>query len=133
MRTIRAELRSQGNLPDLSVPQFRVLTYLNRHHQSSLSAAAEHIGLTLPSMSKMVDGLVARGLVTRVTSLEDRRRLNLALTAAGKELLDSAFTYTEKRLAERFAALSDEELSTIASAMLTMQSVFSSEQMVKIP
>jgi len=35
---------------------------------------AEHVGLRLPSMSALIDGLVERGLVARRQSAVDRRR-----------------------------------------------------------
>ena len=57
MRTFRAEMRgSRAN--DLSVPQFRALGFVHRKPGTSLSDVAEHIGLALPSMSKLIDGLV---------------------------------------------------------------------------
>ena len=74
MLAIRTEMRRHRG-SDLSVPQFRVLVYLNRHAGASLSDIAEHMGLTLPSMSKMIDGLVLRGLVLRRTNPADRRRV----------------------------------------------------------
>jgi DNA-binding MarR family transcriptional regulator len=69
---------------DLSVPQFRTLAFIDRNVDASLSDVAEHIGLTLPSMSKIVEGLVTRKLVTRQTHPVDRRRMTLALTARGQ-------------------------------------------------
>src|SRR5690349_21174241 len=81
MRVIRAEMRSQS-APELSVPQFRVLAYVNNHPGASLSEVADHIGLTRPAMSVLVDGLVNRRLMLRETDRSDRRRLTLALTRA---------------------------------------------------
>jgi hypothetical protein len=46
------------------MPQFRTLAVIDRNANASLSDVTEHIGLTLPSMSKLVDGLVARKLAT---------------------------------------------------------------------
>lgn len=64
MRTIRAEMRSHRGA-DMSVVQFRALLFLNRNPGTSLSAVAEHLDLTLPTVSKMIDGMVANHLVTR--------------------------------------------------------------------
>ncbi len=66
MRSIRAEMR-RHRTADLSVPQFRTLAFIDRNADASLSDVAEHIGLTLPSMSKIVEGLVVRKFVTRQT------------------------------------------------------------------
>src|SRR5436853_281870 len=88
MRTVRSEMRLHRG-PGLSVPHFRVLAYLGRNAGTSLSEVAEHVGLQLPSMSTLVDGLVTRGLVTRAPSAADRRRVTLTLTPSGRATLDT--------------------------------------------
>jgi DNA-binding MarR family transcriptional regulator len=123
MGAIRSEMRSHRG-SDLSVPQFRVLVYLNRHEGASLSDIAEHMGLTLPSMSKMVDGLVTRRLVSRRTDPDDRRRVTLAPTALGRTEMQAAYKATESRLAERLAALAESERRTILKAMQALKSIF---------
>jgi DNA-binding MarR family transcriptional regulator len=123
MRAIRNEMRSHRG-SDLSVPQFRVLVYLNRHEEASLSDIAEHMGSTLPSMSKMVDNLVARELVTRHMDPADRRRVILAPTALGRTMRQSAHKATKSRLAERLAVLSPSERRSIAEAMQALKSIF---------
>lgn len=123
MRAIRAEMRRHTG-PDLSVPHFRVLTYLNRRAGASLSEVAEHIGLALPSMSHLIDGLVARRLVTRRSSRSDRRRITLMLTARGQTLLAAARRDTQARLAELLASLSPEQQDMVAQAFQVLRPVF---------
>ena len=84
MRAIRAELR-RHRTADLSLAQFRTLAYLNSHAEVSLSEVAEHIGLSLPTMSKLVDGLLGRGLLTREEDPADRRRVILCLTERARQ------------------------------------------------
>ncbi len=123
MRTIRIEMRSH-RLQDISVPQFRTLAFLNGHGGASLSEVAEFIGLTLPSMSKMIDGLVARGLVTRQTHAGDRRRMTLALTPAGQSIYQSAHMATQACLAQHLDALPLSERAAIVQAMQALHPVF---------
>lgn len=89
MRVIRSELRKH-RARELSVPQFRTLNFLSRNKGASLSEVAEHIGLTLPSMSTLVDGLVTRNFAVRRTHPHDRRRVTLELTNSGQMILRSA-------------------------------------------
>ena len=96
IQAIRVEMRAQRQ-HDLSVPQFRALAFISNKPGSSLSAAAEHIGLTLPTMSVLVEGLVQRGLVQRVPDLRDRRRVLLTLTAEGKALHERALLGRQPR------------------------------------
>jgi DNA-binding MarR family transcriptional regulator len=129
MRAIRAEMRRHAL--DLSVPQFRVLTYLNRAEGASLSAVAEHNGLRRPSMSKMIDGLVARGLVTRQTCPTDRRYVTLALTARGRSALESARQATQACLAQALASLPAAERAGVARAMQALHLVFAPAQEIE--
>ena len=130
MAAIRTEIRSHRG-SELSVPQFRVLIFLNRHEGASLSDIAEHLGLTLPSMSKMIDGLLARNMVTRQMHSEDRRCVALALTALGRQAMQSAYKATESRLAERLVVLPAAERRTIIKAMQVLASIFMSSREAK--
>jgi DNA-binding MarR family transcriptional regulator len=123
MRAIRAEMRSQSK-PELSVPQFRVLAYLNRRAGASLSAVADHIGLTRPAMSVLIDGLVNRKLVTRETDPEDRRRVTLGVTRRGHNLYSAARQHTQARLAARLAALARAEREALVVALEQLRQLF---------
>ena len=129
MRNIRTEMRHH-RAADLSVPQFRTLAFVDRGDKPSLSDVAEHIGLTLPSMSKIVDGLVARKLVTRETHSTDRRRLVLALTRSGQTALETSRKATRACLAENLAMLSDAERANIVRALETLRPLFSGKKEV---
>jgi MarR family transcriptional regulator for hemolysin len=123
MRTIRSEMRSHRT-PELTVPQFRALAFLRRHTGASLSEAAEHMGLTLPSMSRIIDGLVVRQLVVRQTPPEDRRRVSLALTGSGQEMLQLARKATQACLAEALMTLSEAQRASIIEAMQMLRPLF---------
>lgn len=125
MRTIRAEMRSRRGA-DLSVMQFRALVFLNRNPGASLSAVAEHLGLTLPTVSKMVGEMVVNRLVTREDSSVDRRRVMLTLTSQGQSLLERARRGTQARLAEILAGLTPEEREAVHEVVQLLQGLFSS-------
>src|SRR5437870_1160225 len=97
MRSIRAEMRSR-RAPEVSVPQFRTLALLNRKEAASVSQVAEHLGLTLPSASKLVDDLVDAKLAKRAVDPADRRRVALALTAGGRSKLRTSHAFARKYL-----------------------------------
>ena len=123
MRVIRGELRKHG-ARELSVPQFRTLNFLSGHKGASLSEVAEHIGLTLPSMSTLVDGLVTRNFAVRRTHADDRRRVTLELTERGQSTLRTARDATQDYLAEQLETLSSEDRNTVTKSMHVLRSVF---------
>jgi DNA-binding MarR family transcriptional regulator len=124
MRAIRKKLR-EHSAQLLTVPQFRTLLFISANKGASLSEVADHIGLTLPSMSSLVDGLVTRNFVIRTTHRDDRRRVDLTLTERGETTLRSARNATQDYLKERFSHLSETERGTIVRGMRTLRAVFS--------
>lgn len=126
MRMIRADLRN-NRACDLSVPQFRALHYVGGATTASLSELAAHLGLSLPSMSKQVDVLLARGLLSRTEDPVDRRRVVLRLTAEGEARVQAALTATAAALTERLQGLSAEQQVTVGEAMAALRTIFASE------
>lgn len=124
MQVIRSQIRRQRNV-ELSVPQLRVLAFLNRHPGATLSTVAEHIGLTLSSMSLQVTALVARHLIDRTGSPIDRRCVTLTLTPAGKAVLEAAVQGARVNLAATLDTLALEQRTTVVQAMQILRSVFS--------
>jgi DNA-binding MarR family transcriptional regulator len=79
----------------LSEGEFDVLATLRRAgspYECSAGELAEHTMVTSGGMSKRLDALQARGLVTRRPSASDGRGRVVGLTARGREVIDAAFT-----------------------------------------
>jgi DNA-binding MarR family transcriptional regulator len=123
VQTLRVEMR-RGRGADISIPQFRTLRFIQRNPDSSLSHLAEHLGLTPPSASKLVDGLVKQKLVTRKESTADRRKLTLMLTQTGSSIVDSARAGARTNLAKKLEQLSNSELEAISAAMQILRPIF---------
>jgi DNA-binding MarR family transcriptional regulator len=123
MQRVRAEMRRRRG-PEISVLQLRALAYLRRNPGATLSLLAEHVGLTLPSMSSQVSGLVARDLINRSVSSEDRRFVTLTLTEQGRTLLETARQGTQESLAKNLEILAPEERATVVEAMQLLAKVF---------
>ena len=123
MRYIRMEMRSR-RMRGLSIPQFRAMIFLYRNEGASLSEVANHVGLTLPSVSKIIDALVIRKLVIRTALRNDRRYISLKLSKLGRDTLIKARRGTEASLAGKIAALSPSQQALISEAMQTLASVF---------
>jgi MarR family transcriptional regulator for hemolysin len=68
-----------------------------------VSDLAETFGVSVPSMSRAVDALVKEGLATRVEDPEDRRARHVAITAQGKQLVETLVVVRQAGM-EAFAA-----------------------------
>ena len=125
MRTIRAEMRRHRR--DLTVPQFRALLHMKRAAGASLGEVADYIGPTSATTSKLVDELVGRGLVQRVESPVDRRKVMLTLTSAGCDLLESARRATLEQFEAQLAPLAPQERLAIQTGLSLLRQVFNRE------
>lgn len=74
---------------DLTLPQFRVLSIL-AEGSSAASGLADRLAVRRPSITALIDGLVARGLVDRRQEEDDRRKVALRLTDEGERILGEA-------------------------------------------
>jgi len=124
MRAIGCHMRSHLT-PELSMPQFRAMVFLEQHPQASLSDTAGFLGLGLPRTSKLIESLVSRELMSRHEHAEDRRRVMLALTARGREMLEKAREVTAGYLARTLAGCTDEQRIAINKAMQILRPAFS--------
>jgi DNA-binding MarR family transcriptional regulator len=107
----------------LNFIQMKVLMTLSGAPEApTLSPIAESLGLSLPSASRAVDGLVKRDLVVRTEHPDDRRQRLLALTESGQELADRIVAARLEGLGQFAAGLNDEERELLSDALeLLMQ------------
>src|SRR5580692_7885234 len=75
----------------LGLSDFGVLEALLHKGPLPVNTIGPIVNLTPGSISTAVDRLVAKGLVSRVESTQDRRVRIVALSARGKELISAAF------------------------------------------
>jgi len=94
----------------LGLSDFAVLEVLLHKGPMPVNTIGPMVDLTPGSISIAVDRLVAKGLVSRAESAEDRRVRIVSLTPPGKELIDSAFRKHSGQMKRVFSDLSPEEL-----------------------
>ena len=111
---------------NLTVEQFQVLRRIRRGI-ASVSALAEASRTSRSSVSKAVDVLVNRGLVSRSQDPRDRRNIPLALTAPGSRALSAIYAETETWLAACFERLDGAEQARLLEAMDLLTKAFVEE------
>src|SRR6202163_4646021 len=94
----------------LGLSGFGVLDLLLHNAHLPVNMIGPIVDLTPGSISILVDRLVAKGLVSRVESAEDRRVRIVALTPRGKDLIVSAFRKHSAQMKRVLSELSPEEL-----------------------
>ena len=123
MLAMREETRLHGASP-LSIPQFRTLEFLVRQPGTCLIHLADHLGVSLPTASNLVDRLVRRGLITRTQDPRERRRVVLTLTPPGARYFRRARRSAHVWLAATLAHLSPEALRRVSRGVTMLGEAF---------
>jgi DNA-binding MarR family transcriptional regulator len=109
--------RTVGEL-DLTISQIRMLHLLTGPVEAaSLKAIADEVGLSLPAVSRAVDSLVQRGLVTRAEDLKDRRHKAVTATGEGRALADHLMETRMAGITDFVQTLGAQERRDLASAL----------------
>src|ERR1700739_4292736 len=96
---------------------FRVLEVLLHKGPLPVNTIGPIVDLTPGSISIAVDRLVAKGLVSRAESSEDRRVRIVTLTSRGRDLIVPAFRKHAGQIRKIFSELSPEELQALEVAL----------------
>ncbi len=123
MQDLRRTMRSHS-APDLRVPELRTLAFLRNNPGSNLTDLAEYIGVSLPSMSKLVDALTFRVFIDRKPDPGDRRRVRLFLTEEGRAVLMKAREAVKANFAAKLSRLDAEELAKVATGLGFLRGLF---------
>jgi DNA-binding MarR family transcriptional regulator len=102
----------------LSFTQMKALFLLQERDEMTVKDIAARLSMSLPAMSRSVEGLVQRGFVTRREHESDRRSKQIALLPAGREVLDRITAAREHALVAFAAELSDAERTALHAALL---------------
>jgi DNA-binding MarR family transcriptional regulator len=119
LRTLRREDDGSG----LSAPRLSALSVIVFAGPMSLAGLAAAEQVKPPTMSRIVDALVERGLVTRVAKPGDRRSVEIAATREGIQLLDAGRERRVGALVSRLRKLADSERRALARGVEILERV----------
>jgi DNA-binding MarR family transcriptional regulator len=89
----------------------------------SLRELAQEEGISAPSLSAHVDRLESLGLIRRVRSTDDRRRVGLELTPEGRATLRRVRARRTTWLANRLDRLSDDDRDRLEDALPALRAL----------
>lgn len=111
------ELRRETEQLGVTARQATLLWLVRTRPGLSLRALAEEEGISAPSLSGHLDRLETAGLVERVRSQGDRRKVGVVLTPEGERLLRRIRARRTTWLTERLEGLRPDELDAVAAAI----------------
>ena len=101
---------------DLTMPQLKALVCVAQSGDAASSQIARGLGVSLSTVTGIVDRLTEQGLVTRREDPEDRRITRVQATATGRDLVTRLLRYRDERLTSMLTSLSPDELETVERA-----------------
>jgi DNA-binding MarR family transcriptional regulator len=111
------ELRKETEQLGITARQATFLWLVKRRPGLSLAELAAEEGISPPAMSGHVDRLERSGLLERVRSSDDRRRVGLRLTDEGVRLMRRVRARRTTWLTERLRQLDPNDLEAIEAAV----------------
>jgi len=107
-----------------SFAQYQLLFGLAGDCELSTSRLATAADLAPATVTQMLEGLVAMGLVERTRSERDRRVVTCALTVRGRELIAERRAHWESRWRHTLAEFSTAEIATAAAVIDRMRTMY---------
>jgi DNA-binding MarR family transcriptional regulator len=115
---------------DVTVAEWVILREMFDADVTSPSALAGVTGLTRGAVSKLVDRLLKKRLLTRAEAANDRRFQDVSLTSAGRDLVPRLAALADKNDAEFFSALSRKERERLIA---TLKKLVQTNRLSKMP
>ena len=116
-------LRREDDASGMTAPRMSALSVLVFRGPLSLAELAAAEQVRAPTMSRLVEGLVRDGLVTRETVPTNRRMVRIGATESGRRLLEEGRERRVRALVERLMALAPSERRALARGVEVLERV----------
>ena len=105
---------------DLTASQFPILRHIGDGSATTAAELCRCLTYDTGSMTRMLDRLADKGLVTRERNLDDRRAVHLRLTALGQEIYPKLIAIAEQVLVRHLTGFTPEEIEQFQRFILRM-------------
>ena len=117
IRAIGLHSKQLNKTSGLTTPQLLIMLEIDKTSGVNSSQVAKNVNLSAATVTNILDRLENKGLVSRVRSTQDKRKVSLYLTEDGKALLLNAPQALQEHFIENFANLAQWEQSQLLSSM----------------
>lgn len=133
MRATSLHSRKLGKSMGLTVPQLVVIRAIGNEGLPTASDVARAVSLSQATVTTILNRLEERNLLTRERSTQDRRRVKLQLTDAGKAVYRDAPLPLQDTFSGRFEALPHWEQHQIVAALTRVAEMMDAEDIDAAP
>ena len=104
----------------ITMPQAKILYLLGASGELHMSELVTRLGVSLSTVSGLVDRVVEAGLAVRHDDQADRRQVVVGLTPAGVEFIDRFRELNAREMRGLLQLLDDADLSSVRSALAAL-------------
>ena len=115
-KAFASELENQ----DMTVAEWRVMLTLAQHQNASGQEITGRWAMDKMAVNRAISSLDQRGLIRKMRSNEDRRTINLQLTAAGRKMYDALLPMANDRYHELLSGLDKSEEKQLRQTLLKL-------------
>ncbi len=102
---------------NLTAAQIKLLTCFSDREELNMSELSRNLGVSMPTMTAMVDRLVNSKMVKRERDTIDRRIVRAGLTDSGREMLRKLVRIRKKEMEKILMNLTEEEMKGFLTSM----------------
>ena len=102
---------------EITIDQWVILQELDREDGQSQLALANSCFKDAPTVTRIIDLLVKKGLVKRHQDEQDRRRFQVKLTKAGRKKIKEVLPVIREGRAKAWCCLSEEEMDGLVQSL----------------
>ncbi|MAD88929.1 MAG: MarR family transcriptional regulator [Pseudoalteromonas sp.] len=133
IRAIDLHSKQLNKSSGLTGPQLLIMQEIARVKGVTASHVAKQINLSAATVTNILDRLENRGLIERVRSSEDKRRVGLFLSEDGKTALIDAPQPLQEHFIQKFCQLEEWEQSLLLSSMQRIASMMDATEIDAAP
>lgn len=133
IRAIDLHSKQLNKLSGLTGPQLLIMQEIARVKGVTASQIAKQINLSAATVTNILDRLENRGLIERIRSSEDKRRVSLFLTDNGRNSLIDAPQPLQEHFIQKFSCLESWEQSLLLSSMQRIASMMDANELDASP
>jgi len=104
----------------VTMPQAKLLYLLGAEGDLHMSQLVTRLGVSLSTVSGLVDRVVEAGLAARREDRLDRRQVVVGLTPAGREFIDRFRELNARQMRELLGELDDHELDAVGATLAAL-------------
>jgi DNA-binding MarR family transcriptional regulator len=102
---------------EVTLTQYRTLVVLASRGPQNLAGLAEAVGVTPATATRMCDRLVRKRLISRRIERGNRRNVRVALTATGRELVNTVTEARRHEIERIVSAIPTDERNVLVQAL----------------